>query len=108
MSVPPEGSSRPKWPAPFFYTGEGKDRDLLRIIHGSTQSADISLVPEFKTQTKKSNSTMEPMVETRPSRNLPSMTTVKENRLLKDSRANLKDISFLLHTVIASMNNGFQ
>ena len=31
MSVPPEGSSRPKWPAPFFYTGEGKDRDPLRI-----------------------------------------------------------------------------
>ena len=31
MSVPPEGSSRPKWPAPFFYTGEGKARDPLRI-----------------------------------------------------------------------------
>ena len=31
MSVPPEGSSRLKWPAPFFYTGEGKDRDPLRI-----------------------------------------------------------------------------
>jgi len=31
MSVPPDGSSGPKWPAPFFYTGEGKDRDPLRI-----------------------------------------------------------------------------
>ena len=31
MSIPPEGSSRPKWPAPFFYTREGKDRDPLRI-----------------------------------------------------------------------------
>ena len=31
MSLQPEGSNRPKWPAPFFYTGEGKDRDPLRI-----------------------------------------------------------------------------
>ena len=31
ISVPPEGSSRPKWPAPLFNTGEGKDRDPLRI-----------------------------------------------------------------------------
>ena len=31
MSLQPEGSNDPKWPAPFFYTGEGKDRDLLRI-----------------------------------------------------------------------------
>ena len=31
MSIPPEGSSRPKWLALFFYTGEGKDRDQLRI-----------------------------------------------------------------------------
>jgi len=31
MSVPPDGTSRPKWPAPFFYTGEGKDQDPLRI-----------------------------------------------------------------------------
>ena len=31
MSLQPEGSNRPKWPAPFFHTGEGKDRDPLRI-----------------------------------------------------------------------------
>ena len=31
MSLQPEGSNCPKWPAPFFYIGEGKDRDLLRI-----------------------------------------------------------------------------
>ena len=33
MSLQPEGSNRPKWPAPFFYTasGEGKDQDPLRI-----------------------------------------------------------------------------
>ena len=31
MSVPPDGTTHPKWPAPVFYTGEGKDRDLLRI-----------------------------------------------------------------------------
>ena len=31
MFILPEGSSRPQSPAPFFYTGEGNDRDLLRI-----------------------------------------------------------------------------
>ena len=31
MSLQLEGSNRPKWPVPFFYTGEGKDRDPLRI-----------------------------------------------------------------------------
>jgi len=31
MSLLSEGTSCPKWPALFFYTGEGKDRDLLKI-----------------------------------------------------------------------------
>ena len=31
MSLQPEGTNCPKWRAPFFYTGEGKDRDPLRI-----------------------------------------------------------------------------
>ena len=31
MSLQLEGSNRPKWPAPLFYTGEGKDRDPSRI-----------------------------------------------------------------------------
>jgi len=31
MSVPPEGNSRPKWPAPFTFTGSASDRDPLRI-----------------------------------------------------------------------------
>ena len=31
MSLQPAASNRPKRPAPFFYTGEGKDRDSLRI-----------------------------------------------------------------------------
>ena len=44
-------------------------------IPGSTQSADISPVTEFKIQIKKLYSTMEPTVETRLSRNSPSMTT---------------------------------
>ena len=31
MSLQPEGSNRPKWPAPFIYTGDRKDRDPSRI-----------------------------------------------------------------------------
>ena len=31
MSLQPEGINGPKWPAPFFHTREGKDRDPLRI-----------------------------------------------------------------------------
>jgi len=31
ISVAPDGTSRPKWIAPFFYTGGGKDQDPLRI-----------------------------------------------------------------------------
>jgi len=44
MSVIPECTSCSKWPAPCFYTGEGKDRDPLRInswfntVHGYISS----------------------------------------------------------------------
>ena len=31
MSLQSEGNKYPKWPAPFFYTREGRDRDPLRI-----------------------------------------------------------------------------
>jgi len=31
LSVPPDGTRHPKWPARFFYTGDGEDQDLLRI-----------------------------------------------------------------------------
>ena len=56
----------------------------------------------------KFSSTMKPTVETRPSRNLPSMTTAKEKRHLKDSKTNLKDTFYLLHPLIPSMSNGLQ
>ena len=76
--------------------------------HGSTQSIDTYLALESRIQTLKLCSTMEHTAEKRPSNNSLNMTIAKERKPLTDSNANSKDISYLLHPLIQSMNNGVQ